>query len=67
MTAPSGSKRKPRRVGPISVFQSRHRHEIRAGQFVVSESGMVGTGNCNQLPEVSPVPLSSGCAWRFQL
>ena len=42
------------RVRPGAVFQSCHRHEVRTGQFSLSNSGMVGTGHCNQLPQVSP-------------
>jgi|HubBroStandDraft_1064217.scaffolds.fasta_scaffold127452_2 hypothetical protein len=35
VTAPSAAQRKPCRMRPRTVFQSRHRHEVRTGQFAL--------------------------------
>ncbi len=52
VTAPSSTKRKPGRMGPRAIFQSCHRHEVRAGHAFLSGARIVGTANCNQLRKV---------------
>src|ERR1700736_1764268 len=57
VAAPSNTERKPCGVRPIAILKFRHGHEVRASHSLISQSGIVGSGNCNQLKQVWPVPL----------
>jgi hypothetical protein len=51
--APSAPQRKPRRMRPGAIFKSRHRHEVRTGQYLLAVRNLlglatIGSGNCNQ-------------------
>ena len=67
-TTPSAAQRKPRGMRPGTVFQSRHRHEVRTGQSTLLAQGIcwvlifAGSGNCNQLQGLWPVFTGVGYA-----
>ena len=57
VSRPPDSQRKPCGMRPVAILQFRHGHEVRASHSLISQSGIVGSRNCNQLKQVWPVPL----------
>jgi hypothetical protein len=69
VTAPSATQWQPRGMRPGTVFQSRHRHEVRTGQSFLALRNLlglttIGCGNCSQSNKIWRVaierPMRSG-------